>query len=202
MKVKVYNKSGKSETTITVADDIFGKKWNDQLMAQAIRVFLANRKPAMANTLGRGEVRGGGRKPWRQKGTGRARVGSNRSPIWRGGGITFGPTLLRNRSLAIPKKMRLGARNIALSQKVTEKMLFAVKGIEKIYRKELVTLLEKLDILGKRILLVTEKNQTSLIRTARNMVGITVIGRDSLNTYDLLSNHAVLASEDVVKSIK
>ena len=147
MKVKVYNKLGKSETTITVADDIFGKKWNDQLMAQAVRVFLANRKPAMANTLGRGEVRGGGRKPWRQKGTGRARVGSNRSPIWRGE-LLLVPPSLRNRSLAIPKKMRLGARNIALSQKVTEKMLFAVKGIER-FLKELVTLLEKLDILGK-----------------------------------------------------
>jgi len=151
MKIKLYDNTGKSETTITVADVVFGKKKNDKLIAQAVRVFLANRKPATANTLDRSEVSGGGKKPWRQKGTGRARAGSSRSPIWRGGGVTFGPTSQRNRSLTIPKKMRVAARNVSLSQKVAEKALFPVKGIDKLPRKDLVKLFEKLGILGRKI---------------------------------------------------
>lgn len=202
MKIKLYDNTGKSETTITVADVVFSKKKNDKLIAQAVRVFLANRKPATANTLDRSEVSGGGKKPWRQKGTGRARAGSSRSPIWRGGGVTFGPTAQRNRSLTIPKKMRVAARNVALSQKVAEKALFPVKGIDKLPRKDLVKLFEKLGILGRKILLVTEKGHISLIRTARNMVGITTVASNSLNVYDLLDNNAVVMPEDVIKNIK
>lgn len=202
MKIKLYDNTGKSETTITVADVVFSKKKNDKLIAQAVRVFLANRKPATANTLDRSEVSGGGKKPWRQKGTGRARAGSSRSPIWRGGGVTFGPTAQRNRSLTIPKKMRVAARNVALSQKVAEKALFPVKGIDKLPRKDLVKLFEKLGILGRKILLVTEKGHISLIRTARNMVGITTVASNSLNVYDLLDNNAVVMPEEVIKNIK
>ena len=117
MESTIYSKEGKEVATITLPENVFGLKWNDALMHQVVTTMQANARHIIANTKSRGEVRGGGRKPWQQKGTGRARHGSIRSPIWRGGGVTHGPLNEKVYAREIPKKMRAKALFIALSQK-------------------------------------------------------------------------------------
>src|SRR3989344_788916 len=120
MEVKVYNQEGKESSEIELGEAIFGLPWNADLVHQAVRVAFANQRPVLASTKDRSEVRGGGRKPWRQKGTGRARHGSTRSPLWKGGGVTFGPTNERNFKLKINKKMARKAFLTALSAKAKD----------------------------------------------------------------------------------
>ncbi|MEK7107439.1 MAG: 50S ribosomal protein L4 [Patescibacteria group bacterium] len=117
MEAKIYNSTGKETGEIKLPDSVFGVSWNDALMHQVVTTMQANARPLIAHTKGRGEVRGGGRKPWQQKGTGRARHGSIRSPIWRGGGVTHGPLKEKVYAREIPKKMRAKALFIALSRK-------------------------------------------------------------------------------------
>lgn len=120
MKTDVYNSQGKKTSTIELPESVFGVSWNDSLMHQVVTAMQSNARPTVAHTKTRGEVRGGGRKPWQQKGTGRARHGSIRSPIWRGGGVTHGPRSEKNYSRAIPKKMRAKALFMALSRKLKD----------------------------------------------------------------------------------
>ena len=117
METPIYNVQGKKTGDITLPENIFGVAWNDSLMHQVVTSMQDNARTPVAHVKDRGAVSGGGKKPWRQKGTGRARHGSNRSPIWKGGGVTHGPTKLKNYSRAIPKKMRAKALFMALSRK-------------------------------------------------------------------------------------
>ncbi|OGG63306.1 50S ribosomal protein L4 [Candidatus Kaiserbacteria bacterium RIFCSPHIGHO2_01_FULL_58_22] len=117
MESSIYNPAGKKVGSIKLPDNVFNVAWNDSLMHQVVVSMQGNARPRVAHTKGRGDVRGGGRKPWRQKGTGRARHGSIRSPIWRGGGVTHGPRSEKNYARAIPKKMRGKALFMALSRK-------------------------------------------------------------------------------------
>ncbi len=118
MKTDIYNAQGKKAGSLDLPETIFGVAWNDSLMHQVVTSMQDNARTNVAHTKGRGEVRGGGRKPWRQKGTGRARHGSTRSPIWKGGGVTHGPRKDENFSRTIPKKMRAKALFMALSRKL------------------------------------------------------------------------------------
>src|SRR3989344_46266 len=120
MEVKIYNVAGKETGKIELPDAVFGLKWNNSLMHQVVTSMQANSRQIVAHAKGRGEVRGGGRKPWRQKGTGRARHGSIRSPIWKGGGVTHGPFREKVYARAIPKKMRAKALFTALSRKLSD----------------------------------------------------------------------------------
>lgn len=120
MDAPIYNTQGKQKGTIALPERLFGVEWNDSLMHQVVHAMMANARPAVAHTKGRGDVRGGGKKPWRQKGTGRARHGSIRSPIWRGGGVTHGPRKEKNYTQSIPKKMRAKALFMALSKKFAD----------------------------------------------------------------------------------
>lgn len=125
MKESVYNKEGKKVSDVQLPESVFDVAWNDALMHQVVTTMQANARPIIAHTKNRGDVRGGGRKPWRQKGTGRARHGSIRSPIWKGGGVTHGPRKEKIYARAIPKKMRAKALFMALSRKLKEgKILF------------------------------------------------------------------------------
>jgi large subunit ribosomal protein L4 len=117
MKTDLYNTQGKNSGSIELPESIFGVRWNDSLMYQVVTVMQANARQPVAHTKFRGEVRGGGKKPWQQKGTGRARHGSSRSPIWRGGGVTHGPRSEKVYARALPKKMRAKALFMALSRK-------------------------------------------------------------------------------------
>jgi len=120
LESKIYTKEGKQTGFITLPANVFGVSWNDALMHQVVTTMQANARPLIAHAKNRGEVRGGGRKPWQQKGTGRARHGSIRSPIWRGGGVTHGPRNDKVYAREIPKKMRAKALFIALSRKLSD----------------------------------------------------------------------------------
>lgn len=146
MKSDIYDIQGKKAGTVELPENVFGVKWNDALMHQVVTTMQANARPLIAHTKGRGEVRGGGRKPWQQKGTGRARHGSIRSPIWKGGGVTHGPLKEKVYAREIPKKMRAKALFVALSRKLKDGEILFVNsfGIDApktaIARKALVTL--------------------------------------------------------------
>src|ERR1700722_10641927 len=118
MEAPIYNSQGKKAGSIELPESVFGVAWNDSLMHQVVTSMQDNARTNVAHTKDRGDVRGGGKKPWRQKGTGRARHGSIRSPIWRGGGVTHGPRNEKDFSRTIPKKMRAKALYIALSRKL------------------------------------------------------------------------------------
>ena len=120
MEAPIYNAQGKKAGTIELPEAIFGVKWNDALMSQVVNSMLSNARTPVAHTKNRGDVSGGGKKPWRQKGTGRARHGSIRSPIWKGGGVTHGPRNEKNYERTIPKKMRAKALYMALSKKLQD----------------------------------------------------------------------------------
>ncbi|QQG38151.1 MAG: 50S ribosomal protein L4 [Candidatus Kaiserbacteria bacterium] len=120
MEAPIYNAAGKKSGSLELPEQIFSIEWNDSLMHQVVTAMQGNARPTVAHTKTRGDVRGGGRKPWQQKGTGRARHGSIRSPIWRGGGITHGPRADKNYSRTIPKKMRARALFMALSRKMKD----------------------------------------------------------------------------------
>ncbi|MBI4094113.1 50S ribosomal protein L4 [Candidatus Kaiserbacteria bacterium] len=120
MEAPIYNKEGKKSGSLHLPEGVFGVRWSDALMHQVVTAMQANARQRVAHTKGRGDVRGGGRKPWKQKGTGRARHGSIRSPIWRGGGVTHGPRSEKVYTRALPKKMRAKALFMALSKKFEE----------------------------------------------------------------------------------
>lgn len=126
MKTDIYNIQGKKAGTVELPETIFGVKWNDSLMHQVVTVMQANARTLVAHSKNRGDVRGGGKKPWQQKGTGRARHGSSRSPIWRGGGVTHGPRNDKVYARALPKKMRAKALFMALSRKLKDGELIFV----------------------------------------------------------------------------
>jgi len=120
MEAIVYNAQGKKTSSVELPENVFGVQWNDSLMHQVVTSMQANARTPVAHTKGRGEVRGGGKKPWAQKGTGRARHGSSRSPIWKGGGVTHGPNNQKDYSRTIPRKMRAKALFMALSRKLKD----------------------------------------------------------------------------------
>lgn len=130
MKVKVYNQDGKENNEIEINDSIFGLKYNPDLVAQVIKIQEANRRSGIANTKDRSEVSGTNQKPWRQKGTGRARHGSNKSPLWRHGGITHGPSNLKNYKKVLPKGIRNAALFNILSQKLKDNQIIFVDDIK------------------------------------------------------------------------
>jgi large subunit ribosomal protein L4 len=132
MKVEVYNHKGKKSKDLDLPENIFGLNWNADLVHQVFESMRSNARANTAHTKDRSEVRGGGRKPWRQKGTGQARHGSKRSPIWAGGGITFGPRNERNYDKKINKKMRSKALFVALSQKLRDGQILFIDGFDKV----------------------------------------------------------------------
>ena len=193
MKCPLYNIDGASDKTITLDDAYFGVKVSSVTIAQVLRAQIANRHAPVANTLRRGEVAGGGRKPWRQKGTGRARAGSIRSPLWRGGGVTFGPLSEKNPSLRIPAKMKRQATRAAMSAKAQDKSLKIIEAdAAKTKRAELIKLMVRLEIADKTVLFITDTSETNLVKQIRNCANITVIGANGINLYDLLNHQAVV----------
>jgi len=205
-KVQVVNMQGTPVGEMELNEQIFGIEPNVHVMHSAVVAQLANARVGTHSTLGRSEVRGGGRKPWRQKGTGRARAGTIRSPLWRGGGIVFGPKP-RDYSKKLPKKVKRLALCSALSSKVNENNLIVVDRIsfEKPKTKEMVKLLETLKV-NKKALLVLENNDTNALMSARNIAGVLTARAEALNVVDLLkhdfvvfSKAAVMKTEEVLK---
>jgi len=186
MKVVVYDKTGKKAEN-PVATKLFDGKANEALLAEAVYILSSNKRQAPANTLDRSEVSGGGKKPWRQKGTGRARAGSSRSPIWRSGGVTFGPRLEQNFKLNMPKKKGRVALRAALATKKKEDVLVLKElKLEKPSTKVFANLFKELD-LNRNVLIVTEKNDENVYKSVRNLeIGVKIYSYREMNAYDVL----------------
>jgi len=199
--VDVKNLDGKKIGTLELADDVFSAKVNQNLLHEAVRHHLAGERAGTHKTKDKSEVSGSGRKLWRQKGTGRARIGSVRSPLWRHGGTVHGP-VPRSYRYALPKKMVLGALRSALSVKLAESKLTVVDGwaLETHKTKPFRQALEKLDKERKTVLLVESGENLNLERASRNLEGVTLVASTALGPYDLMRHdHLMLSREAAVK---
>lgn len=193
---------GKEVGELTLEPKIFGVKVKPTLVQQAIRTQLANSRLVLAHTKTRAEVRGGGKKPWRQKGTGRARHGSIRSPIWKGGGVTFGPRKNRNFSLGMNKKAKRLALFMALADKAINKKLVVLDKLElsAIKTKSFLNVISKLPLKGT-ILVILPKTDHKIIKSVRNLPYAKSISADSLNVYEVVAHEFILCPQDSLKVI-
>ena len=200
--VAVYNQLGeKAEKKVNLNGDVFGIEPNTQVMFDAVQVYQANKRQATAKTKTRAEVRGGGKKPWRQKGTGRARAGSSRSPLWVGGGTVFGPDGRQNYKLDMNKKSHALALKSALSIKASEKNIVLVDSITTEKTKEFIATLKALNVTGKALVVLAEENE-AVMNSARNVPGITVVLPNNVSVYDLLNAEKLVCTVDAVKKLE
>jgi len=202
LKAKVYNNQGKEVKTVDLPKSVFGVQPNMDLINQVLTAQKSNSRLVLAHAKARSEVRGGGRKPWRQKGTGRARHGSTRSPIWVGGGVTFGPIKSRNFSKRINKKMKKKAIFMVLSDRLATGDIKFIDNIEfsEIKTKQAVDLLKKLKF-GKKVLVILEKVDQNVIKSFQNIPKTSVIKADSLNIMDLLNYNELVITEESINGI-
>lgn len=203
-KVSVYTKEGvKTEQTVDLPAKMWEIKLSPELVHQAVVVHRANGREAIAHTKTRGEVRGGGRKPWKQKGTGNARQGSIRSPLWVGGGITFGPRSDRNFTLAMNKKAKKKALFMVLSNKLAHDKLVVVDALDFTTPKtKLVAgMVAKLPPKGKASVIVLSKTESTIARAVRNIPKINALAAKSLNVYDLLHKDWLIVSKAALEEM-
>jgi len=206
IKVPTYNLEGEKVGTINLPENIFGIEINNDVIYQAVNAQLTNSRFHLAHTKNRGEVRGGGRKPWRQKGTGRARHGSIRSPLWKGGGVTFGPRNEENFARKINKKIRRKALLMVLSSKVQDKELVVLDElkISEPKTKLIAGAMKKIFKENKKpsILLAIPKKDENITVAARNIVDLKIVLADSLNVLDLLSSKYLLLDKESIGVIE
>ena len=203
MKADLFNQKNEKIGTVELPETIFGVKFNSDLIHQVLTVQLANRRRTLADTKDRSEVRGGGRKPWRQKGTGRARHGSIRSPLWKGGGVTFGPIKERNFSRKINKKMRVSAILGIISKKFGEQEIKVIDTLklEDHKTKNLANLLKKFISDKESLLLIPAKDNKNIYSAARNLAKVGVLSPESLNAYELLNYKKILLDQTAIETI-
>lgn len=197
----VYDTENRRVAEIELNDAVFGMEINEGVIYEVIKMQMASRRSGTASTKGRSDVSGGGKKPWRQKGTGRARAGTIRSPIWRGGGIVFGPTP-RSYAYRIPKKVRRLALRSALSMKFKEERMIVLNDfpMEEIKTKRFKEVLDRFGV--KDALFVIDKPYPLLEKSSRNLKDVKMIRTDGLNVYDLLYHEHVILLEPSVKNIE
>jgi len=202
-KVAVYDVTGAQTGEIELSDNVFGVKINTSVLHQALRMQLANQRLGTAATKTRGMVRGGGRKPWRQKGTGRARVGSIRSPLWVGGGTVFGPQP-RSYAFTMPRKARRLAIKSALTAKVQAGELIVLEALNltEPKTKEVVKILNNLNSGSDKTVFITAEKDEVLEKSSRNLPGVKAITSLGLNVYDLLYHDKVIVTKDAVAAIE
>jgi large subunit ribosomal protein L4 len=204
MKVTVYNQQGKETGSTFLPKEIFEVKENSDLIYQMVRSQISNRRHLIAKTKDRSEVRGGGKKPWRQKGTGRARHGSIRSPLWKGGGVTFGPRTERVFDRKVPKKMRRKALFMVLSAKAKENLVLVLDDlkVEKPKTKIMAESFQKLFLKKGTGLVLLPKHDDNLFKSIRNIDGIKVMPAKDLNILEALSYKYLIMPKDSIKVIK
>jgi large subunit ribosomal protein L4 len=204
VKSDIYNQKGEIVGSENLPKEIFGVDLNADLVHQVAVSFMANKRQVSAHTKTRGEVRGGGKKPWRQKGTGRARHGSNRSPIWKGGGITFGPRTDKVFEKEIPKKMRRKALLMVLSQKAKNKELIVLDKIEleKGKTKEVATALSNLACKNQKTLIALPKYDKKIFLASRNIKKILAEDARNLNVLELMNYKYLVMPKDTIKTIE
>lgn len=197
-----FDAKGESLNSLALNEAIFGQKVNKKLLAQFVRVYLANQAVPSAHTLTRGEVAGGGKKPWRQKGTGRARAGSIRAPHWRGGGVVHGPRQVKV-DLVMNQKMRRLALKEALASKLNEKQLLVIEkfNLKEPKTKEVSLYLKKLP-LGKRNVLVIDSPEENILKATRNLKAISVESSLNLNAYQVLASDRVIFFKEALEALE
>lgn len=202
-QVTVLTTKGIESGSVSLSDQLFAVEPNLNLLHEVVRIQDANSRRILGTTKDRSEVRGGGRKPWKQKGTGRARHGSRRSPIWSGGGITFGPTLLRNFKLKVNKKVRRKAIAMALSDRFNDGKFIVIESFDiDAKTSTLRAMLETLKIADEKVLLITTKEDAGIIRAAQNLPRVKTISAQSLNAKDLLLGNVHVASKAALEKIQ
>lgn len=201
-KVDVYNIEGKKVSDIELADSVFGIEPNENVVHSILKNYLANQRQGTQNTKTRAEVSGGGKKPWRQKGTGRARQGSTRAPQWIKGGIALGPKPRSYRYTVNKKEKRLAIKSV-LSSKVLEKELTVVDKLElkEIKTKSMVNALAALKVEGKTLIILPE-NDKNVVMSARNIKGVKTISANNINIFDLLKYGNLILPVDTVKKLE
>ena len=201
-KIDVYNIEGKKVSDIELADSVFGIEPNEKIVHSVLVNYMANQRQGTSNTKTRAEVSGGGRKPWKQKGTGRARQGSIRSPQWFKGGIALGPKP-RDYSYRVNKKERRLAVRSVLSSKVLENNLVVVDSMnfDAIKTKNMVSALNNLKVEEKTLIVLPEKNE-NVQKSARNIEGVKTSLVNTINVYDLLKYNKLVLTVDAVKSLE
>lgn len=202
MQTKVFNIKGEEVGKVSLADEVFKAPYNEALIHQVIVAYLANQRQGTKSTLTRTEVRGGGRKPWRQKGTGNARQGSIRAPQWIKGGVVFAPKP-RDFSKKVNKQMKRAAFVSAISTCLAEKCLIVVDELNFKAPKTsaMVDILSALK-LDKRTTIVTKSNDENVVLSARNIPNVSVTTADQLCTYDIVVSDKLLVTKEAIKSIE
>lgn len=201
INVKVFDMSGKETGSIQLNENIFGVEVNQHVMHQAVVQYLANQRQGTKSAKTRAEVRGGGRKPWKQKGTGRARQGSIRSPQWTGGGVVFAPKP-RDFSFKLNKKVKRLALKSALTTKVNEQKFIVLESLnfDEIKTKKMVSVLSSLNI--TKSLIVLENNDKNVILSARNIPNVKTTGFNSINVYDILKYETFVVTKGALSKIE
>jgi large subunit ribosomal protein L4 len=197
----VYDIDNKKVSQLEVSDAVFGVEANEAALYETVRMQMLARRLGTASTRGRGEIRGGGKKPWRQKGTGRARAGTSRSPIWRSGGTVFGPHP-RDYSMRVPKKVRKLALISALSLKMKEQRIIVLKDfpMEAVKTRKFKAVFDRFGL--KKALFVLDQPNPVLEKSSRNIQGIKLIQAEGINVYDLLNHDHVVILEPSVRKIE
>ena len=203
MKLDILKKDGTSSgEQVDLWDDIFGIEPNDHAIYLAVKSYRANQRQGTSKSKERGEVNGGGKKPWKQKGRGGARAGTTRSPLWVGGGTIFGPRP-RDYRQDIPKKVRKLARKSALSYKVKDNQIMVVEDFtfEKPLTKDFSKILNDLKLTGKKVLVLTGEHNENIYKAGRNIAKVKILEADNASTYDILNNQILVLQKSAVEAI-
>ena len=201
-KVALYDINGSQVGDIELNDAIFGIEMNNHAMYEAVKNYLANQRQGTQSAKTRAEVRGGGRKPWRQKGTGRARQGSIRAPQWKGGGVVFAPKP-RDYSYSIPKKVKRLALKSALTSKVVDNEIIVLDSLtlEQAKTKEMVKVLSNLKANKKSLIVIPERDE-NVIRAASNIPGVKTAYVNTINVYDILNCDSFIITKEAVNKVE
>ena len=201
-KLALYKMSGEQTGEVEVSDDVFDIEINEHVMYEAVKTYMANQRQGNQSVKTRSEVRGGGRKPWRQKGTGRARAGTIRSPLWKGGGVVFAPKQ-RDYSKKLPKKVKRLAMKSAFSSKALndEMVVLDELKLDNIKTKSMVDILSNLNV-DKKALIVTGDNDKTVYYSARNIKGVKTTNVNTLNVYDILNYDKFIITKDALKKVE
>jgi large subunit ribosomal protein L4 len=203
MKLDIYKIDGKSSgKKVELSDSIFGVEPNDHAIYLSVKSYLSNQRQGTHKAKERGEVRGGGKKPWKQKGRGGARAGTTRSPLWIGGGTIFGPRP-RDYSQDLTKKVKKLARKSALSHKVKDEQLIVVEDFtfEKPKTKDFQNFLQSLNLTGKKVLLLTKEKSDNVFKSGRNISRVKILEATKASTYDILNNQVLVIQQGAVDII-
>jgi large subunit ribosomal protein L4 len=203
LKAKVYNSEGKESGEIKLDPKVFDIEIKPVVVQQVVEAHVANKRNVLAHTKVMSEVRGGGKKPWRQKGTGRARHGSSRSPIWKGGGVTFGPRKDRNFAKKVNKKMKVKALFMVLTDKLKNEKLTIIDEIKLENRKtkDLLKIVKNVKLADQKVVLGLGKKDTNVQDSSKNIENIKVMPADSFNVYTLLKYENLVLTKAAVEKI-